>query len=349
MADSQFSLADAIVPSLFAPYVQQLTTETDRFINSGIVTNDPSLGAQLLSPSDFITMPFTNDLEGEPESWTDTNDISVAGLTTGKQRAFKFRQVKAFGFTDISGLVSGANPQEVIATRFGNYWVRVNQKVLLQELAGIFANTDIATAKLFDDSANSFGARGFLATIAKMGDLQDQTFSKIAVHSATYAQMKVQQMIDVVQPGQAVGPFGNYNGMEIVVDDQVPLDGNVATSYIFGTGSVGFSVASPQNGVEVEREARKNGGRTNIINRRVMATHVLGTSVAKDFTPAGQTVTADELALGTTWESVVDPRNIRIAAYKSKIDSDFVPKKRAQSSSTSTSTTDSSKASTPAA
>jgi len=343
MADTQFNLSEAIIPTLFGNNVINASTKTNRFIASGIVTPDPSLGAQLLQPGEFITLPFTNDLEGDPEAWQDTSDISVSGLTTGTQRAFRMRQAKAFGYTDISELVSVSDPANVIATRFAEWWRRADERTLLSTLKGIFANTDIATAKLFDDSTNEFSASGFLAAISRLGDLQDQTFNKIAVHSAVYAEMKKQQMIDTVQPAGAVTPFGTYNGMAIVLDDDLPLDDNgVATSYIFGNGSVGYSVVTPSDGVEIEREARKAGGRTNIINRRVMTTHVLGTSVADGFTPAGQTVIQSELESGDTWASVVDPRNIKVVAYKAKVSAEFLPvKPKTKTASTSSSSTSS--------
>lgn len=342
MAESQFSLADAIQAPLFGLNVINESTKTNRFVQSGILTPDADFGSHLLESSeDIMTLPFTNDLEGDPEMWSDTKDITVAGMTTGSQRAFRLKLDKAFGYTDISQQFSVSNPADVISTRFSNWWNVVDQKTLMAILSGVFANEDIAAAKLFDDSAKNFGPRGFLATINKLGDLQDQTFNKIAVNSAAYAEMKAQQMIDTVQPGQAVTPFGNYNGMQIVVDDDLPLDDSgVATSYIFGSGSVAYSVANPTNGVEVEREAKKQGGRTNVINRRVESIHVKGTSVAKGFTPAEQSVTIADLSDGATWEMAkdVDPRNIHVVAYKAKVSDDFLPKKRAASASTTSST-----------
>ena len=328
MADNQFHLANAIIPEVFANYVLNQSMKTNRLVQSGILTNDPSLGGQLLAPGDFIHMPFINDIMEGPDaqSWTDTQDIQVNGLTTGEQRAFKFRQAQAFGYTDISQQVSGAPAQSTISDRFIAYWNNQDQKLLFAGLKGVFANSDIATAKKYEDT-EVFSARGFLAAIAKLGDLQDTTFNKIVVHSSTYAEMKAQQLIEVVQPANAVTPIATYNGMRVVIDDDPNLvneDGSV-TSYVFGNGAVGYSVAKPNNAVEIEREARKEGGRTNIINRRIVTTHVIGTSVAKTFTPAGQTVTMDELAKGTTWESVVDPRHIQIVAYKSKLDKEFAP------------------------
>lgn len=338
MPDNQFKLANAIIPEVFANYVLNKSMKTNRFVNSGILTNDTSLGSQLLAPGEFIHMPYINDIAdaSDAQAWTDTQDIAVDGLTTGEQRAFKFAQAKSFGWTDRSQQVSGAPAQSTVADRFGAYWNTQDEKILFSVLDGVFKNTDIATAKMYEDSG-VFSARGFLAAIAKLGDLQDNLLNKIVVHSSVYGEMKAQQLIDTVQPAGAVTPISVYNGMQIVQDDDPHLlndDGSV-TSYVFANGSVGYSVAKPQNAVEIQREARHNGGMTNVINRRVLTTHVLGTSVAKGFAPAGQTVTMAELAKGDTWASIVDPRNIRIVAYKAKLDKEFQPVKQTTSTTTS--------------
>lgn len=341
MADDYFTLSKAIIPEVFTDYVLETSTKTNRFIQSGITTSNFDIGNQLLQPGNVLTMPYINDLSGKPQVWNDKHDIEVSSTTTGTQYGFKFAQVKSFGRTDWSKIYSGAPIDQVIASRFGNYWAGVDQYNLLNVVKGAFNNTDIATAKMFDDSANNFGARGFLATTALMGDRQDTSFSVIAVNSAAYAQMKANQMLDTNIPqNQVVLPFGSYNGMRILVDDDIPLDGQVATSYIFQTGSVGYKVATPENAVEVFREPSKQGGRTSVINRRLSATHVMGTtlsttalaSINDEFDP-------DQLTNGDMWDCVVDPRKIKIVAYKAKIDKDFIPKKKANSSTPSTSGT----------
>lgn len=333
MADNQFTLAGGFRPALFGQNIMNLSTATNRLLTSGILTPDPVLAARLSEAGeDIVTLPYTNDLEGDPQVLDDLHDIEVNGLTTGVQRVFRMRQAQAFGYTDISQILSVSDPRDAIAQRFAAYWNRVDQKTLLAILQGIFANTDIANAKLFNDSANTFNAKGFLATIGLLGDIQDQTFNKIAVNSSVYSEMKALNMLDqTAKPSDAVTPFGTYQGMTIVVDDDIPLDktSGVATSYIFGNGAIGYSTAPFGQSVEVERESKKQGGRTNIINRRSLGMHVLGTSVAKTFTPAGQTPVTSDLASGATWESVVDPRNIKVVAYKAKVEDMFIPGKQA--------------------
>lgn len=340
MADDYFTLKKAIIPEVFTDYVEETSTKTNRFIQSGITTSNFDIGNQLLQPGNVLTMPYINDLSGKPQVWNDKNDIEVASTTTGLQYGFKFAQVKAFGRTDWSKVYSGAPIDQVIAGGFGNFWSGVDQHNLISVVQGALSNTDIATAKVFDDSANNFSARGFLATIAKMGDLQDNSFSIIAVNSSAYSQMKANQMIDTNIPqNQVATPFGTYNGMRIVVDDDIPLNGNVATSYIFRAGSVGYKVATPDNAVEVFRQPLEKGGRSGVINRRLVATHVMGTTLsAQALARINDEFDPENLTDGTLWDCVVDPRKIGIVAYKAKIDTDFLPKQKAASGSTTPST-----------
>ena len=44
MTDTRFHLADAIIPEVFANYVLNQSMKTNRLVQSGILTNDPSLG-----------------------------------------------------------------------------------------------------------------------------------------------------------------------------------------------------------------------------------------------------------------------------------------------------------------
>lgn len=324
-------LANTIIPVVFNKYVLNKILKTNRLIQSGIVVPDDSLGEQLMQPGDDITIPFLNDLSGDPQAWTDTDDITVDNLTTGSQRAIKFRQAKAFGSTEISRMVSGAPIAETIAGQFAEYWNRVDQSILNATLQGVFANSKVANTKLFDQTVVSpatptFGPKGFLAAIGLLGDLQDQVFNKIAVNSATYSQMKFQGMIETVQPQNAVTPVNYYNNMEVIVDDDIPLEkGGIATAYIYGTGAVSYSTVL--HSTEVYHEPLTQGGRDSVINKRVSATHVNGVTLAKAFKPTGQTTVKDELAKGSTWDIAdgIDPRNIRVVAYKSQLDDDFVP------------------------
>ena len=78
-------LSDMIIPEVFGNYVLNTALKTNRFVQSGILTPDPDLGPHLLEAGTKITVPFINDLSGDPDNWTDTDDIPVDQLTSGKQ------------------------------------------------------------------------------------------------------------------------------------------------------------------------------------------------------------------------------------------------------------------------
>lgn len=330
------NLTDAFVPEVFTNAVQNNIIETNRLLTSGILTPDPDLGGQLLQPGYQVTVPFVNDLGGSADLWSDNSDIAVNNITSGSQIGVKFYQAKAFGYSDKAQLVSSADYLTQIASRFGAFWNRQDEKSLVNVLTGIFGVSKIAEAKLYDQTAKTpsapqFGAKGFLGAIGLMGDLQDNAFSGIAVNSAVYTQMKAQNLIDTIQPAQGGAPINTYNGVRIIVDDAIPVDLTdktkpTSTAYIFANGSVRYS--SVLYGSETKRDPLAGGGQNAIVQKRVGTMHVVGTSIAKNFAGAEKgNPTSDELAKASTWTVAdgIDLRNIGVVAYKAQLDPSLTP------------------------
>lgn len=329
-------LSDMIVPEVFGNYVLNTALKTNRFVQSGILTPDPDLGPRLLEAGTKITVPFINDLSGDPDNWTDTDDIQVNQLTSGKQLGLKFYQTKAFGYTSLSQMISGAPIQTTIGNRFANFWTRADEKMLLAVLNGVMGVTKVKNSKFYDATTKTptdaaFSAKGFIAAIGLMGDLQDTTLGAIAVNSATYSMMKMQNLIETIQPANGALPFEAYNGLRIVLDDDIPVDLTnkqkpTTTSYIFAPGAVRYS--SILASTETKYDPIKEGGTDIIVQKRVGTIHVAGTSVKTSFAPAKSTFpTMDEFSKSTTWEVVdgIDPRAIGVVAYKAELDPALVP------------------------
>lgn len=329
-------LSDLIVPEVFNNYVVNNIIKTNRFVQSGILTPCPDVGPHLLEAGTRVTMPFLNDLTGDPDNWTDTDDIEVNQVSSGKQQGIKFYQTKAFGYTDLSQLISGAPVQETIGNRYAAFWQRADQKTLLKVLQGVMGVDKVANSKVYDQTAITpsepmFSAKGFTGAIGLMGDLQDTAFGAIAVNSSTYSLMKVQGLIETVQPQQGVAPFEAYNGLRIVLDDDIPLDLSdktkpVSTAYIFAPGAVMYS--TNMQATQTYYLPLTNGGTDSIVQKRVGTIHVAGTSVKPSFAPAKSSFpTIDELAAPATWEVVdgIDVRNIGVVEYKAQLDPALTP------------------------
>ena len=329
-------LSDMIIPEVFGNYVLNTALKTNRFVQSGILTPDPDLGPHLLEAGTKITVPFINDLSGDPDNWTDTDDIPVDQLTSGKQLGLKFYQSKAFGYTSLSQMISGAPIQTTIGNRFASFWTRADEKMLLAVLDGVMGVTKVKNSKFYDATSKTptdaaFSAKGFIAAIGLMGDLQDTSFGAIAVNSATYSMMKLQGLIETIQPQNGAMPFEAYNGLRIVLDDDIPVDLTnkqkpTTTSYIFAPGAVRYS--SVLASTETKYDPIKNGGTDTIVQKRVGTIHVAGTSVKPSFAPTKSTFpTMEEFGKSSTWEVVdgIDPRTIGVVAYKAELDPALVP------------------------
>lgn len=329
-------LSDMIVPEVFGNYVLNTALKTNRFVQSGILTPDPDLGPRLLEAGTKITVPFINDLSGDPDNWTDTDDIQVNQLTSGKQLGLKFYQTKAFGYTSLSQMISGAPIQTTIGNRFASFWTRADEKMLLAVLNGVMGVTKVKNSKFYDATTKTptdaaFSAKGFIAAIGLMGDLQDTSLGAIAVNSATYSMMKMQNLIETIQPANGALPFEAYNGLRIVLDDDIPVDLTnkqkpTTVSYIFAPGAVRYS--SVLASTETKYDPIKEGGTDIIVQKRIGTIHVAGTSVKSSFAPAKSTFpTMDEFSKSTTWEVVdgIDPRAIGVVAYKAELDPALVP------------------------
>lgn len=329
-------LSDMIIPEVFGNYVLNTALKTNRFVQSGILTPDPDLGPRLLDAGTKITVPFINDLSGDPDNWTDTDDIQVNQLTSGKQLGLKFYQTKAFGYTSLSQMISGAPIQTTIGNRFASFWTRADEKMLLAVLNGVMGVNKVKNTKFYDATTKTptdaaFSAKGFIAAIGLMGDLQDTSLGAIAVNSATYSMMKMQNLIETIQPQNGALPFEAYNGLRIVLDDDIPVDLTnkqkpTTTSYIFAPGAVRYS--SILASTETKYDPIKEGGTDIIVQKRIGTIHVAGTSVKSSFAPAKSTFpTMAEFEKPTTWEVVdgIDPRTIGVVAYKAELDPALVP------------------------
>lgn len=333
-------LKDMIIPEVFNNYVRNNSIKTNNLINSGIVQADDWLGGKLNQPGTKITIPYINDLNGLADNWTDDKDIKVENLTSGSQLGMKFYQTKAFGQTDLSTLISGAPIQDQIASRFANFWNTNDQYMLFAVLKGMFQVDEIANSKVLDLTVQSptdaaFSAKGFIAALSLMGDQPENILSSIAVNSTTYAMMKAQNLIDTIQPSNGGAAINVYNGKQVVIDDDIPVDisGKDATSvaYLFGNGAVRYS--TQMYGTQVFPEPDKQGGRESIIQKRIGCIHPLGMSIAPDFVPAKPNFpTPDDFAKKEAWTMPkdVDVKQVHLVEYKFKLDPFFVLKQKSQ-------------------
>jgi Major capsid protein 13-like len=319
------ALADLIVPTIFNNYVQTLTTEKSRLFRSGIITDLSSvIDAQIEGKT--VNMPFFNDLDTSDEEVVldDTTDLAVGKMTTGQDVAVKLLRGKAFGATDLSADLTGADPISQVAERFANWWDIRFQRALLATLNGAMGAANM-TANVNDISgltggAAAFDADSFIDSAFLLGDEQGG-LTGVAVHSQTLKAMVKADLIDYIPDSEGKLTIPTYMGKLVIEDDGMPVTGagpdRVFTTYIFGQGAIAYGEKSPRVAVEVERRALVGMGQEYIVNRRQWVMHPRG--VKWIGTAAGPTPTNVELANTASWTRVYDHKLIRIVAFKHKI------------------------------
>lgn len=320
-------LGQLVVPEIWAQYINNDSTKTNRLLTSGAVTNDDVMGSHLTEPGRLMNIPILNDLDGEPQDWNDSDDIVVNSLDSSKSNAIKFFQAQSFGQSDFGQQVSGANVQGRISSRFANYWNRQDERLILALLNNAYLIDDLKETKSYGfDTAKDLSVGDFLAALARMGDVTNPSLTRLVVNSATVMAMREQNLISEVQPSVAGVDIQTYNNIPIVQDDDITLEADgTTTMYIMSDGAIRYSTAPASiNGVEITRDALGHGGQSAIINRRIVSMHLngLGYDVTQPYD--GLTVKKMEEATKPYYQIVTDPRNIGTVAYKFKIDPKYV-------------------------
>lgn len=321
-------IGDVIQPEIFTSYVTQKTVEKSELVKSGIVQHDAQFDSLASGPNTLVNMPYFTDLTGDSEVMTDSGALTPGKIGTSSDVAVKQGRARAWGANGLSALLSGADPMGAIANLVSDYWIRDQQKVLLSTLNGVFAAASMS-GHVSDTSALTGGAElldgsSFVDATQLLGDAKDIVNAAI-VHSAVEAYLVKKQLVDYVDQTNELNqsirvPY--FMGKRLIVDDAMAFDTGTKTAemFIFGAGAVALGNGSHPNiiGTEVDRDSLASSGEDFLINRRIFIMHPRGikwtnTSIADVFP------TNAELATGTNWQLVYDPKKIRIVKHKFKI------------------------------
>jgi hypothetical protein len=347
---AQTQISDVVVPSVFAPYVQLLSTSLSLLIKTGVILTDPLLDQFVRDGGQFIDMPHFNDL-GDTEaniSGDSPSDVIAANyglgtpsprldstpenITTGQTRAVRHNRNQSWSSMDLAAQLAGADPMDAIASRVAGYWTRQDQLQLNASIEGIIADNvandssdmvnDISTSGAITD-ANRFSADAFIDAMQTMGDHKTMV-SAIGVHSVVHARMQKLNLIDFVPDSEANVGFGTYQGKPLIVDDGMSVTLNGAnTRYwtqIYGPGVFGLGTGSPRVPSEVERQgaAGNGGGQEILYSRREFLLHPQGFNfeATTGSGMVGQSPTNAELALAATWNRVYGRKLIPFAVLQ---------------------------------
>lgn len=312
-------ISDVIVPDVFNPYVVERTAEKSALYQSGIIQSDAQLNALAQSGGTLLQMPFWSDLTGDDEVLSDTGSLTAGAITASKDVARLHMRGRAWGVNDLAKALSGDDPMGVVADLVADYWARRMQAALIKTLDGVFASATMA-GNLHDitavTGADTFTGEHFIDATHKLGDAEN-LLTAIMVHSATYASMRKQNLIDFIPNSQGVYDIPTYMGKRVIVDDGLPIVSTTNyTTYLFGAGAIGYGEGAPPVPTETDRDSL--AGEDYLITRKHFLLHPRGVKW-NESSVAGDSPTNAELATAANWTRVYANKNIRIVKFLHKL------------------------------
>ena len=234
---------------------------------------------------------------------------------------------KGWGAEELASVIAGSNAMDAIASMVDGYWDVQLQRIMFAIIKGaIQDNIDNDSSDLVHDAtttgtptaAHKISTTNIVSTYAKLGDAAGK-LTAIAMHSTPYYQLVQSNLIDYERDSGITNiGYGTYNGLTVVVTDELTADTDGANSVywniVFTAGAFGFGESSNNiTVVETDRDAAK--GEDKLYTRRNICMHPMGfrwieTSVSDD------NPTRDELEEAGNWDRVFEKKNCGFAVLK---------------------------------
>jgi hypothetical protein len=277
-------------------------------------------------------MPFWQDVNPARQILADNASLTVNKIGASKDIARIQRDGNAWSVNDLAKALSGDDPMGALVSLVSDYWIRVDQGLILSSLKGVFGSATMAGNKLSIASETIAGQSAltrlngatFVDATVKLGDRGDQ-LTAVAMHSATEAALRKLDLIDFIPDSEGKAQIKTFQGRRVIVDDGMPVrngttDGLVYTTYLFGPGAFARGAAPLTTPVQgghgtegVEWGRAPLDSDTNFVNRRHYILHPRGVKF-NSAAVAGASPTNAELENQANWTRVFENKNVRIVA-----------------------------------
>ena len=336
MAAGVTKIADVIVPEIFTPYVQQLTEEKSRLIQSGAVSRNAFLDGLLAGGGLTFNVPSFQDLDNDAENISTDDDASASTpnkIATAQEISVRMNRNNSWSSMDLTAQLAGADPMQAIANRVAAYWTRRSQAAFIAKMVGLFADNDAAPTGTdthtagdmtvdikgggFVEGVTNFSAEAFIDAAVTMGDSMED-LGMVMVHSVVFARMQKNNLIDFIPDARGEINIPTFLGRIVIVDDGITQAAGVYDNWLFGSGAISWGVSSPPVPTETDRlpSAGDGGGQDVLHNRVQWAFHATGHAYIGTAPNGGPSnaATANNLANAGSWSRVWPERKqIKIA------------------------------------
>ena len=328
---SYVKLSDCIIPTEFTKAVVDKSTVGMALLDCGVMSLNGVMQQQLQAGADSWTNPLFHDLDDSlPNIGDDSeNESTPHKISAVAQRVRKQFLNNSWSSANLASEMISHDVMGVISTRVADYWKRYLQRALVSQIKGVIAhNVANDNSDIVHDISKNIGLEAVIGggsvidAALTAGDRLSE-FTGILMHSVTYARCLKTSQVEFVPVGTQSITMPKWQGMAVIVSDEMPIDGDVYTTVLFKAGALGFAVAEPKfaDGTEIEsKPSMAMGAGISILHSRLnIATGVNGYSFL-DNAVVGVSPTLAELANPTNYKRVTDRKNIGMAVLKHLIE-----------------------------
>jgi len=324
-------IAEIYEPLTFNAAVQEKQEELNRFLQSGVMIDDPVLTAQAQAGGRTGELPFYAPLSTstDPDIMTDDpTDLATPGDISSKKMIWYLAPLhRSWSTMNLARDLALEDPLGAIVNRVAAYWATANEKRLLASCVGILTDNDANDSddmvnKIYSDvvspaASTIISAEAIIDAAQTMGD-HKENLSAIAMHSVTYTNLQKQNLIDFIPDSMGVVNIPQYLGYRVIVDDSMTVvAGSNSPKYItilFSAGafSMGYGRLLVPSEIERVENAGYGAGQDILHTRESIIIHPYGFQCL-DAGIAGNGATIAELKLAACWDRVVDRKQVGLA------------------------------------
>ena len=324
-------LSDLQLHDEWGPYFDIFATENFGLLQSGVINRNEQFDQMASNGGATHQMPFYDDLPDNDPNLSSDDPAATStpdGISTQKDTAIVHYWNRSWSNMDLNVEVNPDrdDPMDRVFGKIGTYWLKQNQKALINSIAGVIAdNVSNDGADLFLDISGNVGAAAildgedFIDAMQKLGDAKEK-LDTFVCHSAVEATLAKQDLITYIPDSKGEGMLKTFMGKRVITDDACPVSAGVYDSYLIAEGAFAWGEGRPVLPMEVGREASAgNGaGRSTLHSRRSFILHPRGFRWT-GASVAGTQPTLAEMALGANWDRVFPQKYARFVGLRSKI------------------------------
>jgi hypothetical protein len=275
----------------------------------------------------YARIPYFGRISGATSQNNDgATNIQSNSTTTYEQGFVTASRMDSWTERSFSkNITAGVDFMDNVAAQIADYKMEVRQAMLLAILNGVFS-MDTAAGTVAANAAKDF-IENHVFDISKVGEglieattlnsaMQKAcgdnkaTFKMAIMHSAVATNLENMKLIKFLTYTDKDGitqdlALGTWNGRLVLIDDGMPVEDGVYTTYVLGEGSVILDDIGDSVPYEMSRDPKTNGGQDTLYVRDRYICGVDGISFEKPSSVTASASNAD-LANGANWNVIND-------------------------------------------